>query len=1062
MQKFSTLIFALFLTTLSGFGQASVEGTLFVGDPAIGEILSDWPVIFYLDEDLPVAEGNTDGEGRFYLSTDATIAGGPLWWVETTDLCSGEVIRATFEPVPGQLDYIQNVVVCEGINPPPPPDTCHAFFSAEQTFGTETPLAVAFFDLSFGPPLMEGDTITWFWDFGDGATSTDPGPVHTYDSAGIYVATLTYTNGDCQSTIAQDVLVTDLSTCDCPTDEVIPICVRTPSGQILTFDNECWAECAGFHSGEWYVCNEDCWCPEVYDPVCVLTAAGDTISFTNACFAECEGLTEEEYFSCIPSTDCNCPEYYDPVCVATPGLGLILTFDNACFAECEGYGPEVYYSCDGSCHCPEFYSPVCVTTATGEILTFDNYCFAECEGFGPDQWMECEPECDCPDTVYDPVCVDGIFGRIVFPNACEAECAGFEPGVYQPCDGDCACPEIYEPVCVIDPSTGAIVEFGNYCLAQCAGYNPDQWLECETEPCDCPEDLYDPVCVRTATGVVITFDNPCLAACAGYSPGEWTYCGEEPCECPEDLYDPVCVQGPIGIVEFINPCEAECAGYTEADWLEDCATNCECDDIYAPVCVLDETFFGYFDNACLALCAGYTEDQIVPCNVGCMCPEIWDPVCVIGPDGEELMFANACEAECAGFEEELFIPCNDCECDDYYLPVCVETATGELIEFPNPCTALCEGFGPDDILDCEANASCRVAFEFDFISDDGLTVQFHDLSMLAGGTGSWFWDFGDGNTSTDPAPVHTYAAPGVYDVTLLVANDTCGILRAMEHICVGEGGGVPGPDCQAFFFLEQPDPDNLLTFQFLNLSMGENVAYAWDFGDGNTSTEMNPLHTYAEADTYEVTLTVFGENCESTVAIDVTAGENIWYGDLNCRAWFLPLLRPDSNAVFLVNLSSPDAISFEWDFGDGTTSDQPLAYHQYAEPGVYTITLTITTAEGCTDTFVTEINFGTDNFSPLPPFDLVNDTEEATPSATALKAWPNPANGELTVTWTNTQSLSQWQLLDINGRLLEVGQTATPQGEGRQEVQLQGLPAGIYLFRLQAGDQVHTLRVSKL
>jgi PKD repeat protein len=1164
--------------------QASVEGTVYFG-ATINAPVPNWPVTLYLDEDLVVAEGETDESGRYYLATDATIAGGPVWWVETPDLCTGELTRAAFEVEPGTTHYEQDIYICADINPPPPPDTCQAYFSWEQLFLTEAPLMVAFYDLSFGPLPTDTEPQEWQWDFGDGTTSNEASPTHLYAEAGAYSVTLTYRNGDCTSTTVQDVLVTDLSTCDCPTDEVIPVCVYLPSGQIITFDNGCWAGCAGFEEGEWFVCEEDCFCPEIYDPVCVLTASGDTLSFTNACFAECEGFGPDEYFACTPNPGCDCPEIYDPVCVATPGLGLILTFDNACFAECAGYGPDIYYPCDGDCVCPEFYSPVCVLGENGDILTFDNYCFAECAGYGPDQWLDCESDdCDCPEDLYDPVCVISAAGIIVFHNACEAECAGFEPGMYQPCDGDCECPEIYEPVCVVDPLAGDVLTFDNYCLAQCAGYGPDQWTDCDPDPCDCPADVYDPVCVYTASGVIITFPNPCFAECEGfnpdqwepcdgycecpeyydpvcvtldsgeiiefsnecfarcegYGPEDWESCNGEGCDCPEDLYDPVCVLGPAGVIRFINPCEAACAGYgsedyvncetsdcdhilvatqideyvyqfeiqtddittiesvtwnfgdgttstelspthtfpptpgfyivtaevvnsagcqtvltelvitapecyaiiialpadenplgiafgaiatgnvvawnwdfgdgntstegapvhvyaepgtytvtltiatetgcnyttiqavavdeedcpcpdvwdpvcvvgvagyitfgnaceaecagfteedfvdcpddcqcptiwdpvcvagtagiitfpnaceaicagfTEADFLDECFDDCECEDIYDPVCVIVGDAFLFFSNACEAGCAGFTDDQIGPCNPGCDCPDIWDPVCVIDANGNETMFGNACEAECAGYGPEQFVECNDCNCDDYYLPVCVMTAAGELLEFPNPCTALCAGYGPDEIIDCSGEDRCRADFTFDFLSEDGLTVQFHDLSYLEGGTSSWFWDFGDGNTSTEPAPVHTYAESGLYDVVLIVSNEVCGEVYVSSHICVGEGGGVPGPECQAFFFLEQPDPDNLLTFQFLNLSFGESAAYIWDFGDGNTSTEVNPLHTYTEAGTYTVSLTVLGEDCENTVAISVTAGENIWYGDLDCRAWFLPVLQ---------------------------------------------------------------------------------------------------------------------------------------------------------------------------
>ncbi|RMF00146.1 MAG: PKD domain-containing protein, partial [Bacteroidetes bacterium] len=779
-------------------------------------------------------------------------------------------------------------------------------------------------------------------------------------------------------------------------------------------------------------------------------------------------------------------------------------------AECAGYGPDIYYACDGGCICPEFYSPVCVIDDSGDTLTFDNYCFAECEGYGPDQWLDFEIDpCNCPDDLYDPVCVHTPAGRILFNNACEAECAGFEPGMYQPCDGDCACPEIYDPVCVWDSPSGAILSFDNFCLAQCAGYGPDQWVACEPNECDCPEDLYDPVCVTTDAGTTVNFPNPCYAECAGYtpdqwqpcvpdcvcpdyldpvcvlqddgteiefpnacmalcqgySPTDWVYCGTEPCDCPQDVYDPVCVQGPISIVEFINACEAECAGFGEDDFLDNCPQECQCEEVHDPVCVvLEDGVFFFFINACEARCAGFTDDQFGPCQPECDCPGLWAPVCVVTPDGAEIRFANACEAECAGYGADEIIECEDtgCECEEFYFPVCVLAASGELLEFLNPCEALCAGYGSDQIIECDRGQNCHADFTFDFLTDDGLSVQFHDLSLLEGGTSSWFWDFGDGHTSTEPAPVHTFEAPGLYDVVLTVSNDTCGTLAITQHLCVGEGGGVPGPDCQAFFFLEQPDPDNLLTFQFLNLSVGEGTAYVWDFGDGTTSTQVNPLHTYAVAGIYTVSLTVLGENCDHTVSVPINAGENIWYGNLECRAWFLPIMEAESNAVFLVNLSTPDAVSFAWDFGDGTSSDHASAYHQYEGPGTYTVSLTITTAEGCSSTFSATLNFGQGDFHPAPPFTLINNTEDSQATGPVdVRAWPNPTNALVTINWRSSTSADTWQLFNLNGQRLRSGTVIPVKGEGRLPLDLADLPDGIYLFRLQTTDGVETLRLSK-
>ena len=894
--------------------------------------------------------------------------------------------------------------------------------------------------------------------------------------------------------------------CDCP-DEYNPVCIPSfPGGPIISFDNACIAECAGFAPGDYQDCDSDCICPEFYEPVCVVNADGDIITFDNFCFAQCAGYGPDHWIDC--EDECDCPEdIYEPVCVATPS-GLILTFVNPCYAECAGYGEDVYYHCDDEgCVCPEYLDPVCVITADGEMLTFDNPCFAECEGYGPDQWFHCDPiGCECPD-IYDPVCVAGFAGIITFPNTCFAECAGFSEEFYVDCEEDCICPDIWDPVCVAIPDNPLhTIHFPNACYAECAGYGPDNFVDCE-EDCICP-DVWDPVCVLDADGHIITFGNACEAACEGYGEGDFVDCQPD-CVCP-DIYAPVCVPTDTGfVILFDNACYAECAGYG-SDQYFDCDGGCVCPDVWDPVCVLDaDGHIITFGNACEAECAGYGSDSFVDCEDDCICPAVWAPVCVASPAGIIITFGNSCEAECAGygpddfvdcenncgcpdiwdpvcvsgfagiitfpnecvaicegFSPDVFVDCEDCHCDDYYLPVCViDPLTGDFLEFSNPCYAACAGYGQDAIIPCFPTDDCISNFDFEVLPDSPLSVQFTDLSYAEDGITSWHWDFGDGETSNEQNPLHTYADGGVYDITLVITSEHCGEFIAIHHICIGDGGGVGGPDCQSFFFLEQANTDDLLSFQFIDLSLGNVNAWAWDFGDGTTSTEQNPTHTYAEAGDYIVTLSIFAGDCQSTVSIPVTAGENIWYGDLSCRAWFLPITSPDGNEVFFINLSSADAIEFEWNFGDGEVSNNPLALHSYAEAGTYTVTLTIVTSEGCTNSFSATVTIGTDGddgFGANPTFSITTSTDEVA-QLKGLQAAPNPTNGDLRVSWTVQKAGDyNWQLFDINGRLIEQRGARSSAGVMTTKIDLSNQPSGIYLLRLQTPDGIQTLRLSKI
>ncbi|WP_157243372.1 PKD domain-containing protein, partial [Algoriphagus resistens] len=129
-----------------------------------------------------------------------------------------------------------------------------------------------------------------------------------------------------------------------------------------------------------------------------------------------------------------------------------------------------------------------------------------------------------------------------------------------------------------------------------------------------------------------------------------------------------------------------------------------------------------------------------------------------------------------------------------------------------------------------------------------LTVDFEDLSV---GAESWDWDFGDGNTSTDQNPSHIYENPGVYAVALTTTGGSCSkTITKTNYI------QVIGPDVD--FSSDITEGCGPLTVAFTNSTIGSApiIGWAWDFGDGATSTQQNPTHEYASAGTYTVKLTV--------------------------------------------------------------------------------------------------------------------------------------------------------------------------------------------------------------
>lgn len=138
-----------------------------------------------------------------------------------------------------------------------------------------------------------------------------------------------------------------------------------------------------------------------------------------------------------------------------------------------------------------------------------------------------------------------------------------------------------------------------------------------------------------------------------------------------------------------------------------------------------------------------------------------------------------------------------------------------------------------------------------------LDVTFTDQSV--GKVTSWSWNFGDGNTSSDQNPSHNYDSPGDYTVTLTVSGkDASNTLKIDNLIKVGHGLPKSG------FTGDRTSGDAPLLIRFTNNSTGSINSYLWNFGDGYTSSDANPTHTYQKPGTYTVSLTVTGPGGSDT------------------------------------------------------------------------------------------------------------------------------------------------------------------------------------------------------
>lgn len=155
-----------------------------------------------------------------------------------------------------------------------------------------------------------------------------------------------------------------------------------------------------------------------------------------------------------------------------------------------------------------------------------------------------------------------------------------------------------------------------------------------------------------------------------------------------------------------------------------------------------------------------------------------------------------------------------------------------------------------------------------------VTVNFVNTSTGGGGATHYYWNFGDGSTSTFFQGAHTYTANGTYVVTLLMFDSLSHCQNAFYDTVVI---GTTPQNCQSFFSMTT-NPANPLNISFVNQSTfnsSQNVTYRWSFGDGSPMvTFANPIHNYTAPGTYNVCLTITGPNCSDTYCTTITVGQN--------------------------------------------------------------------------------------------------------------------------------------------------------------------------------------------
>ena len=226
---------------------------------------------------------------------------------------------------------------------------------------------------------------------------------------------------------------------------------------------------------------------------------------------------------------------------------------------------------------------------------------------------------------------------------------------------------------------------------------------------------------------------------------------------------------------------------------------------------------------------------------------------------------------------------------------------------------------------------CRTFFRYDTTTTSAI-IDFYAIPYDSSTT--YYWNFGDGYTSTLKEPVHQYTIAGNYNVVLVTTNEHACVSQFEQIVAVGNFT----KECIANYIYDIDLSSNIVSF--INKSQTSGTpTLTWDFGDGSTDSTDMTKHYYASDGYYNVCLSVsdLANNCKDIYCQTIKINNDTNF----CKASFIVQVDPSKLNAYFTNTSLGSFDETSWEFGDGTTSALNNPIHTYADTGYYTVHLRI-------------------------------------------------------------------------------------------------------------------------
>lgn len=331
----------------------------------------------------------------------------------------------------------------------------------------------------------------------------------------------------------------------------------------------------------------------------------------------------------------------------------------------------------------------------------------------------------------------------------------------------------------------------------------------------------------------------------------------------------------------------------------------------------------------------------------------------------------------------------------------------------------------------------------------------------------WYfvWEYGDDLYSPTPnmVPTITYTYfDGTYNASVIVFSNllSCGPFTLNTVVT------VTGNPCDAnAAFTYTPSGASTILFSKTTPATNTNISHSWYFGDGVSSNQLNPSHTYSVAGYYRAYHISYDNLWPISSPADTNAAPCHTFNAVNFSITGVPCVANSGFTIYpsgapqsyYINMFYPyNVTSALWDWGDGTTSNVLYPMHTYSVAGNYSVCLTVTTSCGaistsCVSQYFSKGAEGDMLYVSVLPNEISNGIEERMNGQLNFGLFPNPSNGELNLVLNEQWKPEEIKVYDMFGK--EVYSDGPVTEEQSLKLNLSKLENGIYFLQVRSSNR---------